>query len=101
MKKIVALCFGLAALAAAPLLAQGNSDNQTFIFNGKSWFNKQAFIDNARCSTRAISEDERAEIDAKLAAFKSNNGNGSSNKPGGGGGGGGSVNGGAIDVYFH
>lgn len=51
-------------------LGQGQSDdNMPFVFNGKAWANKQAFIDGgARCSTRYIGEDERAEIDAKVAA---------------------------------
>ena len=62
-----ALCaFALAGLAAA----QGQSEDHTpIVFNGKAWANKQAFIDSpARCSTRYIGPDERAEIDAKLAA---------------------------------
>lgn len=78
-------------------LGQGQSEeNKPFIFNGVSWANKQAFIDNgARCSTRPVGEDERAEIDAKLAAAAI-----AAGKPGGGGGGT-PWGGGTINVYWH
>ncbi len=89
-----ALCvLSIAGLA----MGQGQADDhKPFVFNGKSWANKQAFIDNgARCSTRPIDAIERAEIDAKLAAAAK------PAKGGGGGGGGGSWTPAIVNVYFH
>lgn len=49
-----------------------DEDTTPFKFNGKIWRNKQAFLDNARCLTRTLSEGEREEIDEALVSFKAN-----------------------------
>ena len=50
--------------------AASKREDGEFIFNGKRWANKQAFLDNARCLTKIPSEGEREELDRALEKFK-------------------------------
>ncbi len=70
--------------------AQGNSnDNMPFTMNGVTFANKQAFVDNARCSTRKLEQDEVEEMDRVVRNFQ------------GRAAGAAARTGGVIDVYWH
>jgi hypothetical protein len=45
-------------------------DATPFRFNNKTWRNKKAFLDNARCVTKEPNEGTREEIDESLEQFK-------------------------------
>lgn len=70
------------------------NDDMPFEFNGKTWKNKDDFLENGRCSTEKLSEFQIAEIERQVAVFKENqkaaNGGFESN-----------VVGGTINVYWH
>lgn len=78
----------LAALAAAPLMAQSSPEDRVpFYFNGKWWANKQAFIEHGRCATRHLTPDELEQVEQAVAirrARPSPTGSGA-----------------AVNVYFH
>lgn len=69
-KKTFHAAMMMSALASAAF-AQGNSnDNMPFVMNGVTFANKQAFIDNARCSTRKLEQDEVEEMDRLVRGFQ-------------------------------
>ena len=60
-----------ASAAAAEKSAQSDGDNVPFRFNGKTWRDKQAFIDSGgRCSTKHPDAIRAKEIQDSLARFK-------------------------------
>lgn len=76
--------------AAAAAWGQGNSnDNMPFTMNGVTFANKQAFIDNARCATRKLEQDEMEEMDRVAQNFNARAA-GSAARTGG-----------TINVYWH
>jgi hypothetical protein len=92
----------LAALSVALVLAGSiriegvraegglQQDDQPFHLNGKTWRNKQAFIDSgARCSTRSINDREARAVQDGVNEFKAARGFASSPSPI------------SIPVYFH
>lgn len=50
--------------------ASDTDDSTPFTFNGKSWSNKKAFLDNARCLTKDLPEGEREELRIAEENFK-------------------------------
>jgi hypothetical protein len=91
LKKI---CLSLILLTIASMAW---ADSAQFVFRGKAWESKQAFIDSgARCGTKHPDAETRRIIEENLRDFKDNRAN---KAPGGGGNtGGGTV---TIQVYFH
>lgn len=68
-----------------------HDDNSAFKLEGRTWANKQAFIDSgARCGTKDHSEFERSLIDKKVNSVIAQKGGFSAAKTGG-----------TINVYFH
>lgn len=48
-------------------------DSGPFTFNGVTWASKQAFLDSgARCSTRLMDDEERQQIESRLALLRLN-----------------------------
>jgi len=59
---VLAALFGVQAAPKGP-----QSSQAPFVFNGKVWASKQAFIDSgARCATRQPNEFERAVLDSQV-----------------------------------
>jgi hypothetical protein len=68
-------------------------DDAPFVFNGREWRSKQAFIESgARCSTKPVNEFEALEVDASLERFKAEQRGGEDERPAG------SV---TVQVYYH
>jgi hypothetical protein len=87
---IVALKGRIQADRAGVQASPQEGAQSVFVFKGKAWRDKQAFIDSgARCGTRKIDEIEADEIDAQVSRFIAARG---PNKP---------PSAGAINVYVH
>jgi hypothetical protein len=81
------LCALTIALGLAPnLMAQAQSDNRPFTFNGFEWASKADFIERGRCSTRNVTDAEADDLEELFANFQQRS-------P--------SVTGGTVNVYFH
>jgi hypothetical protein len=79
--------------AEAAQAATAQNAQSVFVFNGKAWRNKQAFIDSgARCAARQVDEIEADEVDAHIARFMAGR---IENTLGA------ERTGGVINVYFH
>jgi hypothetical protein len=74
--------------------APETKDIVPFEFNGHIWKNHDEFLENGRCATKKLSEEELADVERQLAVFRENqkaaNGGFESN-----------VTGGTINVYWH
>jgi hypothetical protein len=82
--------WALGVVCAQAAFGQGNSnDHRPFQFNGVTWASKEAFIENARCSTRRPNEEEVDESETILRGHLARQ------QPSA------ARTGGVIDVYFH
>jgi hypothetical protein len=113
MKKKVIIVLGLALMVVSLAILNFSFNNQTaqaqksdiepqdeeqqsdipFEFNGQVWKNHQDFLENGRCATAKLSEDEVQRIEEEVQLFKENqrlvDGYESN------------ITGGTINVYFH
>jgi hypothetical protein len=77
-----------------PAVEQSANAQSVFHFNGKTWRNKQAFIDSgARCATRRVDDIEADEVSAHVERFLADKGQKKGAPP--------LSQGGVVTVYFH